>query len=285
MMKRLYIILFIAFAFTNYVSAQTNNAPKLLLDRTTQLNKSIEILTDTVIKGIGVRYDERRNAITFTMRVIKTPDPFTETLGRFYKEYYKKAQIKQLIDKWVKNDQLFLNVLKQTKPIISYQIYGKTTTSFEISSSELIQAKQRMDNGFIYLETYDDFLSDIYFGSMPKEEFVTVLWEQISPLADKVPFQSTNHIVISKITMTNDNILYFEYLQDDKRGKEEELMNERISQFLLFKDFSRGFIKALSTNDVSIRYKFINKSNGSIFSDTTFSGDEILQIDDGLIKK
>lgn len=284
-MKRLYIILFIVFTFANFVSAQTNNAPKLLLDRTTQLNKSIEILSDTVVKGIGVRYDERRNVIAFTMRVIKTPDPFTETLGRFYKEYYKKVQIKQLIDKWIRNDQAFLNVLKQIRPNISYQIFGKTTTLFEISSSELIQAKQKMDNGDVYLETYDDFLSDVYFGSMPKEEFVTMLWEQISPIADKVPFPSTDHIVVSKITMTNDNILYFEYLQDDKRGKKEELMNERISQFFLFKDFSRGFIKALATNKVSIRYKYINKSNGSIFSDTTFSGDELLQIYDGLIKK
>lgn len=284
MMKRLYLILFFVFSFTTLVFAQTNNAPKKLLDRVAHLNTSIEILSDTVVKGIGVRYDERRNVIGFTMRVIKTPDPFTEKLGRFYKEYYKKVQIKQLIDKWIKNDQSFLIVLKQLKPSISYQIFGKTTTSFEISSSELIQAKQIMDNGYVYLETYDDFLSDIYFGSMPKEEFVTILWEQISPLADRAPFQSTEHIIVSKITMTNDNVLSFVYLQDDKSGKEDELMNERISQFFLLNKFSRGFIKALATNGVSIRYKYINKSNGSIFSDTTFSGDELLQIYDGIKK-
>lgn len=280
---------FLIFIFTLCIGALSHAQSKIDDDREelvvqiSEFNKHSSSLNDTVTNCLSVKYDAKMNVVSITGRVKIAPDPFFEKFGEVYKAYYRKTQVVNIINNIANKEAKIWQILNKVKPNFLFIYYGKASTSFDINFNEFEYAKERIENGYKYLESYNDFLIEAYYCCLEKEELISLLWEQlIQPMANKTPYSSTEHIVFSRINMTSDNVVEYDYIQDDINGSEEELLNERMILFFELQSWKRGLLKAFAYNDIKIRYKFINKSNKEVFSDVTFSGNQLLEIYDSI---
>ncbi len=268
----------------NLLFAQVNldSDKSMLASQITEFSKGLSSLNDTITNIFLIKYNSKRNIVSIVGRVKKAPDPFYEKLGNAYKEYYRRTQIVNIINNFDPHNHQLWNLLYKCKPDFSFIFYGKSLSLFDINFNEIYYAKERISKGYKYIETYNDFLVEAYFCSLEKEELVSLIWKQIQLLAKKTPYATTEHIVVSKINMSSDNTITYEYIQDDITSVDKDLSNERLMQFFEFQSWKRGFLKALSYNNIKFRYKYINKSNKQVCIDITFSGEELLEIYDSI---